>query len=552
MSKKPEKWDLEVDFIAVGSGCGSITSSIVAHDLGKKVVVLEKAPNLGGVSSYSAGEVFLPNNHKMREAGIPDSSEEGRKYLDFLSAGYNDPKMLGCMLEAAPLALEYLEKEAGVKWRYIKNFPDYYYPDGPGTVLQGRYLEVEMFPGPELGEWQEKTYRTQSFPPGISHVELFGWGGLCGVLSWDFETMAKNTEADLRGFGAGMMAYMVKAAMVDRGIPAYLETGVCELIEEDGAVIGVRAEHEGMDFFVRAQDGVVLGISGYDHNLELARYYEDLPEWESTTMPTVEGDNILLGGEVGAAFARVPANNLSVFMGGNIPGELHPDGKPMYRALNEGGCPHAIWVNRAGNRFCDESFYKDYLARIRKWVGFSNSQPNFPPFMIFDQQFAEKYPLGAYMPGDNIPEEFAASGETPRALAEKLGIDGDKLEATIERYNKFCEKGVDEDFSKGTCVWANMMFGDPSYKNPNMGPLTKPPYRGLRLTPTNSGVNACGLKINQNGQVMHVRGKPIKGLYAVGNSTANVDTGAGYQSGIANMRGIAWGWIAARHAAKGS
>ena len=96
------------------------------------------------------------------------------------------------------------------------------------------------------------------------------------------------------------------------------------------------------------------------------------------------------------------------------------------------------------------------------------------------------------------------------------------------------------------------MFGDPSYKNPNMGPLTKPPYRGLKLTPTNSGVNSCGLKINRDAQVMNVRGRPIQGLYAVGNSAANIDTGAGYQSGIANMRGIAWGWIAAHHAAKGS
>ena len=149
-----------------------------------------------------------------------------------------------------------------------------------------------------------------------------------------------------------------------------------------------------------------------------------------------------------------------------------------------------------------------------------------------------------------MPETFAAAGDTPQELAQKLGIDGDNLAATIDRYNKFCEKGVDEDFGKGTRIWANMMFGDPSYQNPNMGPLNKPPFRGLRLTPANSGVNACGLKINQNGQVMNVRGNPIKGLYAVGNSAANVDTGAGYQSGIANIRGIAWGWIAARHAAK--
>jgi hypothetical protein len=36
----------------------------------------------------------------------------------------------------------------------------------------------------------------------------------------------------------------------------------------------------------------------------------------------------------------------------------------------------------------------------------------------------------------------------------------------------------------------------------------------------------------------------------VGNSTAHLDTGAGYQSGFANCRGMTWGYIAARHAAE--
>jgi predicted oxidoreductase len=70
----------------------------------------------------------------------------------------------------------------------------------------------------------------------------------------------------------------------------------------------------------------------------------------------------------------------------------------------------------------------------------------------------------------------------------------------------------------------------------------------VRLTPTNCGINAAGLKINKNAQVMSVRGEPIKGLYAAGNSAAHIDTGSGYQSGVANLRGVAWAWIAAHHA----
>ena len=87
MALKPKKWDLEVDFVAVGSGGGAITAAIVAHDMGKQTVVLEKAPKLGGVTAYSGGQVFLPNNHVMKRAGVPDSFEDGRKYLDFLAAG---------------------------------------------------------------------------------------------------------------------------------------------------------------------------------------------------------------------------------------------------------------------------------------------------------------------------------------------------------------------------------------------------------------------------------------------------------------------------------
>jgi len=551
MASKPERWDLEADVVVIGSGCGSITASIIAHDLGRKVVVLEKADKAGGVSANSGGQVWLPNNHKMSEKGIPDSYEEGRKYLDFLAAEYNEPEMLDRMLEAAPKALEYLEGRAGVRWRCILNFPDYYYPHAPGSVAQGRYLEVELFEGASLGDWQDKTYMSQIFPPGMSHEEMLGWGGISGCRNWDFEKIAQNVEADLRGFGPGLMGYMIRAAMVDRGIPARLNTPVRELVVEDGEVIGVRAEHEGRDIFVRSRRGVILGIGGYDHNKELARYYEHMPDWESMCQPHVEGDNLILGCEAGAAVAILPPYNLGMMMGYHIPGEEHPGGQPMYRWSIEGGCPHAIWINRAGERFCDETFYRQFQPKIRMWDGLLQEYPNYPAFLIFDQNYCDRYPVGSYMPGDEIPEELATKGATIRELAGKLGIDSSRLEMTIERYNTLCEEWVDKDFGRGTYPSPVTFLGDPDYPNPTMGPLSRPPFRGIKLVPLSFGVNAGGLKTNTNGQVMHMRGHAIEGLYAVGNSAAPLDTGAGYQSGLANMRGIAWGYIAAHHAAGG-
>jgi 3-oxosteroid 1-dehydrogenase len=221
----------------------------------------------------------------------------------------------------------------------------------------------------------------------------------------------------------------------------------------------------------------------------------------------------------------------------------------LYRASWEGGYPHAIWVNRAGQRFGDESFYRDYLPRCREWDGALQAHPNYPPYLIFDQSYRDKYAFATYLPGMEVPEEVLARGETPAELAEKLGVDPRGLTETIARFNSFADGEVDPDFGRGTYPWAAMMTGDRSRPNPNMGPLDKPPYYGVALVPVGVGINSHGLETNEHAQVMHVRGRPIEGLYACGNSAAPLDTGAGYQSGLSNLRGLTWGYLAALHAA---
>ncbi len=547
----PTRWDLEADVVAVGSGLGGLTAAILAHDDGARAVVLEKGPKLGGVCAWSGGEVFVPNNHKMAGSGYPDSDEAGRDYVRFLAGGYADEALQDKLLATGSEAARYLEERAGVRWKCIKDFPDYHHPHAPGTAAGGRYLEVELFPGAELGEWQKKTYNiSPHMPPGITHDELFEWGSLSCVLTWDFKTMGRRMREDARGFGPGMMAYFVKAAMVDRGIPAHVNTPVCELLRDDaGRVIGVRAERDGEDLFVRAHKGVVLAIGGYDWHPDLARYHEGLPSWKSLCQPTIEGDNVMLGGEVGAALAGVPPYNLGMFFGYQIPGEEHA-GKPLYRASWEGGYPHALWVNRAGKRFCDESFYRDYLPRCHEWNGVNQEHPNFPPFLVFDQNFRDKYNLGPILPGMPMRDGLMEVADTPRELAQKLGVDPDGLEATLERFNSFADGADDPDFGRGRYPWAAMMVGDRSRPNPNMGPVSKAPFYGMALQPVGVGINAVGLRTDEHARVLHVRGHAIDGLYAVGNSAALLDTGAGYQSGLSNLRGMTWGYVAGRHAAR--
>ena len=224
MQERPAAWDLEVDVVAVGSGLGAIGAAIAAHDRGSRVAVLEKAPRLGGVCGYGGGEVFVPNNHKMRELGIADSDEAGRRYFAFLSAGFADPALQKKLLDTMHTAIEYFEREAGVRWTAVEGLPDYYYPDAPGSHAGGRYLSVELFAGATLGEWQGKTYpMTPHVPPGVLHRELYAWGGLANVTKWDYELVGKRLSEDQRSFGPGMMGWFLKAALVDRGIPAFVD-----------------------------------------------------------------------------------------------------------------------------------------------------------------------------------------------------------------------------------------------------------------------------------------------------------------------------------------
>lgn len=548
MAFKFGKWDLEVDVVSIGSGLGGVAAAIQVQDAGKRALIVEKASRLGGVSGYSGGEVFVPNNHLQAAAGISDSREAGLAYLKFLGAGYQVAELQESLLDRGVEACRWFGEHAGVRWKLIKDFPDYHYPKAPGTAATGRYLEVELFKGSDLGEWQKKVFLSPHVPNGIIHDELFAWGGFTNVMNWDFVTFGKRMSQDLRGFGPGMMAYFLKAALIDRKIPAKLSTAARELVVEDGEVVGVRCHENGKDLMVRARRGVVLGTGGYDWHPDLPKYFEQLPEWNSMCQPSVAGDNFLLGGEVGAAIAAVPPTNLGHFFGYNIPGEEH-EGKPLWRGSWDGGFPHALWVNPQGQRFCDESFYRDYLPRVRAWDGISQTQPNFPPTLIFDSQFREKYPLSTFMPGQEIPEALVARAPTLRELADKLALDGDAVEKTVARFNQFAEAGVDHDFGRGTYPWAAMMTGDRRRpKNPNLGPLDKPPFYGIRLRPVSAGINCAGLRVNVNAQVLSVRGQPIKGLYAVGNAAAPLDIGAGYQSGLSNLRGLVGGYQAGRHA----
>ncbi len=545
-------WELETDFVSIGSGIGGLSGAITAVNEGLKAVIFEKSDLVGGITAFSFGEVWIGNSHVEKRVGLPDSFEDTVNYLNFLSSGFAVKENQDSFLYNSPLAAEYFEKEGVVRWKIIKDFADYYFPKAPGAKAQGRFLEVEPFPAKTLGEWQSRTRLSPHVPYGLTHDDMFGRGGPASMQTWDYDMMNERLEADERCLGPGLAASFIKGAL-DRKIPIYTQSPVEEIISDaDGNVIGVRAKRDGKDFYVRARKGVLVATSGYDGNKEFARYYEALPEWETATIAsTTAGDNLRLSGELGAATVGVPQSGMAILIGFHIPGEKQQDGSPLYRlVITEPGLPHAMLVNQNGKRFSDESFYRDVISAMRLYDGQKQTFPNFPCYLIVDQRHRNKYPMGSLLPGQSFPEGFGVTAKTIRELGEKLEIDQNNLESTVDHFNEMASKGIDDDFHRGEFPWSNFMAGDLNNKpNPNLGSIENPPFYGIRLTVVGVGINSFGLKINDQAQVINSKGNPIVGLYAAGNAAAYLDTGAGYQSGFANTRGMTYGWLAAKHVA---
>jgi 3-oxosteroid 1-dehydrogenase len=159
----------------------------------------------------------------------------------------------------------------------------------------------------------------------------------------------------------------------------------------------------------------------------------------------------------------------------------------------------------------------------------------------------EKYGLLPAMPGEELPAGMALSAGSLAELAALAGIDPEGLAASVARFNGFCEQGIDEDFARGSVPWGQLMSGDPTLQpNPNMAGLEQAPFHAVKLERVVMGVPTVGLKVNAQAQVINASGQPVSGLYAAGNSTAWLDIGGGYNSGIANTRGLMQGYLAAR------
>jgi succinate dehydrogenase/fumarate reductase flavoprotein subunit len=266
------KWDEIVDVVVVGSGGAALTAATLAHDGGAEVLVLEKDHMIGGTTAVSGGVMWLPQNHHMAAAGVPDSREEAIAYISRLAmGGEHDPHLIEVFVDTAPEMLSYLESKTPVQTATVMNFPDYYISfDVPGKKPGARSVEPVPYPvARELPDWKDKL---------VTRGTLMSLGAVT-TLGEEFapegdltEEIARREAEDVRVKGAALIAMLFKG-LLQRGVELRLESPVRELVVVDGAVVGARYEAGSESRLVGARKGAVLACGGFEWNPELVRAF---------------------------------------------------------------------------------------------------------------------------------------------------------------------------------------------------------------------------------------------------------------------------------------
>jgi predicted oxidoreductase len=121
---------------------------------------------------------------------------------------------------------------------------------------------------------------------------------------------------------------------------------------------------------------------------------------------------------------------------------------------------------------------------------------------------------------DWLDAGIVKEGRTMTELAPQIGVPAEALERTAKRYNETAATGHDDDFGRGDSAY-DRYYGDETRKNPNLGPLSGPPYYAFRVVLGDLGTNG-GLMTDEDARVLREDGSAIAGLYATGNVSSAV------------------------------
>ncbi len=228
---------LDCDICIIGAGGAGMTAAINATEQGKKVILLEMMPYVGGNTTKATGGMNAAETHYQAEQGIDDSVEVFIE--DTMEGGHqmNNRDLVTIMAEKSAAAIDWL--------------------DSIGAPL------------PKVG-----------FSGGATNSRI-------------------HAPEDGSGVGAFLVTSFLNK-MNDLGIEVIYDTRATELISDNGNIVGVKAESDEYNYVINSK-AVILTTGGFGNNQDMiVQYRSDLKGTVSTSAPGAMGDGIVMAEKVGA------------------------------------------------------------------------------------------------------------------------------------------------------------------------------------------------------------------------------------------------------------
>jgi len=451
---------LQTDIVIVAGGPAGLAAAIAAGEKGLKTVILEKSSTTGGAANMGMGPLGIDT--KIQKAMFNNIS----------------------VAEALDLHMQYTH------YQVDEDLVQTYFNKSADTI-----------------EWLEEM--------GVEFAGAFRYFKE-SAATWHIVKPENGV------IGPRAASAMIKA-MTDRakelGCEILLGTPAVSLIQEDGKVCGaVGTDGDGNGIEVRGK-AVIVCTGGFGNNKEMIKEAFGLnlaEDFFPFMIPGITGDGLRMMWEAGAA--KFGANIEAIYQ---LPDNLN------WFLLDAVLRQPNLLINQNGDRFMNEG----YMGNTTFTGNALRLQPGNYGYCIMDGGILREYkkngpdivdivhPADAFLAFEGQAATAVEQGyeayfeaESVLELAEKLGIDPEKLQDTIDEYNEMCECGVDSKFHK-----------EQKYLHPITG---KGKYLVGKFYLAAYGT-VGGVRINKYCEVLDEDQLPIEGLYSAG-SDANTIYGDSY------------------------
>lgn len=475
LENQVKQWDAQYDVVVLGFGGAGATAARFAADRGAKVLLVDSAPegHEGGNTRY-CGQLIMAGS----------KPAEIKEYYLALNGPMNfEPEITDVYTENLAQMREYVKKYLGVEPVSVRK-------------LIEKDPQQAMILGPMTPEYPE----------------------LPGADDFDFLLLTEQ-------FGDGALWKNLRQQVVERAaqIDVWFNAPAEHLIlANDGRqVTGAQIKRAGQVLNIKAQNGVVLTLGGFENNPDKMQNYVGEPAIGPIGSLYNQGKGIDLAIEAGADLWHMPViSGLATLLRAK---EGQRPNLMMGPALSNGSI---FRVGDDGSRYQNENAPQrhGYLANHGLW---RTPLTQAKPWLIFDQAKHEEL-AGNQMYQPVLATEIKAA--TIEELAKLIDVPAKNLVGAVEKFNAGCQK-EDDEFNRAPETMREFVQG-PYYAVP----------LGNYLLNTQGGPRR-----NARAEVLDVEQQPIQGLYAAGELGSI--WGGQYQGGGDIADCLIFGKIAGENAA---